>query len=173
MMTSYEFEVAAKNAVLKMIGEYYADDEIRTTRIENIHMVWFAHVLGHKKAILIDGGVNNRIYEVTYNNRRNEMYVDSYEKNHNILVTEMDTTVHKQEEDEPVSFEIGDEVAFLGFPSNSFIITEYDPDECLGGINIDGAVYFQEDPKDFKDWKKTGRHFDIIGMLRHVNDHKK
>ena len=153
-MTNYEFEVAAKNAVLKMISEYYADDEIRATRIENIHMVWFAHVLGYKKAILNDGGVNNRIYEVTYNSRLDEMYVDSYEKNHNVLVTEMDTTVHKQEEDEPVSFEIGDEVAYQGNPENAFIVTEYDPDECLGGINIDGAVYFHEDPKYFKDWKK-------------------
>lgn len=164
-MTSYEFEVAAKNAVLKMIGEYYADDEIRTTRIENIHMVWFAHVLGHKKAILIDGGVNNRIYEVTYNNRRNEMYVDSYEKNHNILVTEMDTTVHKQEEDEPVSFEIGDEVAFLGSPGNSFIITEYDPDNYIGGIAMDGSTHFHDEKENFKNWVKTGRHFDIIRML--------
>lgn len=172
-MTNYEFEVAAKNAVLKMISEYYADDEIRATRIENIHMVWFAHVLGHKKAILIDGGVNNRIYEVTYNSRLDEMYVDSYEKNHNVLVTEMDTTVHEQEEDKPVSFEIGDEVALLGFPGNSFIITEYDPDDYIGGITLDGSTHFHDDPKCFKDWKKTGRHFDIIGMLRHVNDHKK
>lgn len=80
-MTSYEFEVAAKNAVIQAIKQNH--DEIFT--IEQVHMVWFAHVLGFKKAIMIDGGANNRLYEVTYNRDKNEMYVDEYDKVENTV----------------------------------------------------------------------------------------
>lgn len=51
-------------------------------------MVWFAHVLGNKKAIFIDTNnrENHRIYEVTYNAATEEIYVDIYVKasNHRI-----------------------------------------------------------------------------------------
>lgn len=89
-MTSYEFEVAAKNAVIAVIQQEY-DDEYN---IPQIQMVWFAHVLGNKKAILIDNGMNMRMYEVTYNREKNELYVDVYEKQHNEKVTDIDTEVH-------------------------------------------------------------------------------
>lgn len=89
-MTSYEFEVAAKNAVIAVIRQEY-DDEYN---IQQIQMVWFAHVLGNKRAILIDNGMNMRMYEVTYNREKNELYVDVYEKQHNEKVTDIDTGVH-------------------------------------------------------------------------------
>ena len=75
-MNSSLFESMAKAAVAalcaKAFDESYEDDDIQ--------LVWFAHTLGDKKAILIDGGKNSRIYEVTYNKARDEMYVDCYEK---------------------------------------------------------------------------------------------
>ena len=37
-------------------------------------------MLGFKKCILIDGGDNRRMYEVTYNAEYDEMYVDEYDK---------------------------------------------------------------------------------------------
>ena len=80
-MTSYEFEVAAKNAVIKCIKEHHGE---RYT-IEDINMVWFAHVLGNKKAILIDNGKNDRLYEVTYNATKDELYVDEYSKLNNTV----------------------------------------------------------------------------------------
>ena len=92
-MTSYEFEVAAKNAVIKVIeerfGEYYD--------IRNIEVVWFAHTLGYKKAILVDMGKNLRIYEATYNRDKDEMYVDSYTKQDNRVFHghELEPEVHK------------------------------------------------------------------------------
>ena len=89
-MNSYEFEVAAKNAVIAVIRQEY-DDEYN---IQQIQMVWFAHVLGDKKAILIDNGMNMRMYEVTYNREKNELYVDVYEKQHNEKVTDINTEVH-------------------------------------------------------------------------------
>ena len=89
-MTSYEFEVAAKNAVIKVLKDDY-NEEYNITQIQ---MVWFAHILGYKKAILIDLGNNLRIYEVTYNLAKNEMYVDAYHKKYNVKVTDIDTEAH-------------------------------------------------------------------------------
>ena len=75
-MTTYEFEVAAKNAVIEVAKNDYYDD----FSIEDISVVWMAHVLGNKKTLLIDNGNNRRCYEVTYNAKENEMYVDVYDK---------------------------------------------------------------------------------------------
>ena len=89
-MTSYEFEVAAKNAVIKVIKEQFGEEY----NITQINMVWFAHLLGFKKGILIDPGKNTRLYEVTYNRDKNELYVDAYDKLSNTVITELDTEVH-------------------------------------------------------------------------------
>lgn len=80
-MTSYEFEVAAKNAVIKVIRDNYNEEY----PISQINVVWMTHLLGFKKAILIDAGANTRIYEVTYNRDRDEMYVDAYTKESNTV----------------------------------------------------------------------------------------
>lgn len=79
-MTSYEFEVAAKTAVIKVVKEKYGEEY----DIAGIQMVWFTHVLGNKKAILIDLGTNARLYEVTYNYEKDELYVDCYQKTENV-----------------------------------------------------------------------------------------
>lgn len=89
-MTSYEFEVAAKNAVIKIVRETYGEEY----DISYIQMVWFAHILGYKKAILIDLGENLRIYEVTYDRDKHQLYVDAYEKETNVMLADIDTEVH-------------------------------------------------------------------------------
>ena len=93
-MSSYEFEVAAKNAVIQVAQEKFGEKY----DIRQIQMVWFAHVLGFKKAILIDSGENTRIYEVTYNRSKKELYVDAYEKRENVKFTDIDTEAHVAEE---------------------------------------------------------------------------
>lgn len=92
-MTSYEFEVAAKNAVIRVVRKKYGEDY----DISDIQLVWFAHVLGNKKAVLIDMGENLRLYEVTYNCNANELYLDAYEKEENVKLVKIDTTVHEKE----------------------------------------------------------------------------
>lgn len=79
-MTSYQFEVAAKNAVIDVILKNH--DEVFT--IKDLSLVWFARILGDMKAI-IDHGVNNRLYEITYNIDKDEMYVDEYDKKTNTV----------------------------------------------------------------------------------------
>lgn len=71
-MTSYEFEKAAKNAVIKVLGE--------DIKISQLELVWFAHELGYKKCTIWGVPMGNRYAEVTYNRDKNEMYVDIYKK---------------------------------------------------------------------------------------------
>ena len=77
-MTSYEFEVAAKNAVIRVVEEKYGEKYT----IPQIHIVFFAHVLGNKKATLNDSGGSSRYYDVTLDLKNNALYVDVYEKVH-------------------------------------------------------------------------------------------
>ena len=81
-MTSYEFEVAAKNAVIHTIQETYGE----VFHISDIQFTSFYHILGNKKATLIDTGKNNRYYEVTYDLINNAMYVDVYDKQVNVRI---------------------------------------------------------------------------------------
>ena len=78
-MTTYDFMIAAKNAVIERNFECGINYSI-----EDISIVWQSYILGNHKAILIDHGENNRLYEVTYNRDKDEMYLDEYEKTKNI-----------------------------------------------------------------------------------------
>lgn len=91
-MTSYEFEVAAKNLVIEHNKEVHK----RWFTIGDINIVWFTHILNNKKAILIDNDPeNNRMYEVTYNAAGGVFYFDEYEKtvNRAIFEDKVKTTV--------------------------------------------------------------------------------
>ena len=82
-MSTYDFEVRAKKELIRLIEETYGE----IFQIEDISVVWMAHLLRNKKAIFVDNGKNQRLYEVTYNSATNEMYVDMYEKRRNVAVT--------------------------------------------------------------------------------------
>ena len=74
-MTSYEFEKAAKNAVVN-----YLRSEMIPVTIESLDLVWFAHELGYKKCTIWGVPMGNKYAEVTYNRDKDEMYVDIYQK---------------------------------------------------------------------------------------------
>lgn len=71
-MTSYEFEKAAKNAVIQTLNENIS--------IDQLDLVWFAHELGYKKCTIWGQPMGNKYAEVTYNRDKDEMYVDIYQK---------------------------------------------------------------------------------------------
>ena len=71
-MTSYEFEKAAKNAVIQTLSENII--------IDQLDRVWFAHELGYKKCTIWGQRMGNKYAEVTYNRDKDEMYVDIYQK---------------------------------------------------------------------------------------------
>ncbi len=91
MLTSYEFEVAAKNAVIEKIKEHYNEDYV----IQDMHLVSYGRALKNQKCTMIELGANKRYYEVTFNGNTEEMYVDIYQKefNHAIPLSELKLTV--------------------------------------------------------------------------------
>lgn len=90
-MTSYEFEVIAKNAVAKVLKDY----NIEAT-IADLDFVWFAHELGFKKCTIWGKPMGNKYAEVTYNRDAQELYVDIYakEKNVKFIQNEFDKVAH-------------------------------------------------------------------------------
>ena len=81
-MTSYEFEKAAKNAVVKIMKEKHGVD----VNFKNLQFVWFAHELGYKKCTMYAPELGHYYPEVTYNLGNNEMYVDVYLKQSNTRI---------------------------------------------------------------------------------------
>ena len=82
-MTTYEFELAAKNAILEHMRTNHGLDY----ELADVQVVWMAHVLGFKKAIMIISGDKFAVmFEVTYNREKNEMYLDEYFKNSNTVI---------------------------------------------------------------------------------------
>lgn len=57
---------------------------IQPISLEEIYVVWFAFVLGNWKAFISTSRPDGRVWEVTHNKEKNETYVDSYLKTHNI-----------------------------------------------------------------------------------------
>ena len=75
-MTSYEFEVAAKNALIKVLE----DDFDIMLSIGDLELVWFAHTVGNKKCLIWGREMGNLYAEVTWYKEHQTMYVDIYRK---------------------------------------------------------------------------------------------
>lgn len=75
-MTSYQFEVVAKNAVIDVMKKEYNIE----LKINDIDFVWFAHELGFKKCTIYGPKMGSHYSEVTYNRDTFQMYIDIYEK---------------------------------------------------------------------------------------------
>ena len=74
-MTSYDFEVAAKNAVIDMLARRGIEAEI-----DDLQLVWFTHLLGNKKCMIYGPVMANLYAEVTYSHESYMVYVDLYQK---------------------------------------------------------------------------------------------
>lgn len=81
-MNSYNYEVICKNALIEQLKKLYNED----FKIEDLHLVWFSKILQNYKCVIIDLKANQRYYELTFNGDRNEIYIDIYQKEHNIVV---------------------------------------------------------------------------------------
>ena len=75
MMTSYEFEVAAKNALIEMLAKRGIE-----AKIDELNLVWFTHLLGNKKCLIYGNCMANLYAEATYAHDTQIMYLDLYQK---------------------------------------------------------------------------------------------
>lgn len=53
--------------------------------IDDVYVVWFCKTLQNWKCLLSTTAEDGRYYEVTFNGDKNEMYIDTYKKTHNII----------------------------------------------------------------------------------------
>lgn len=96
MKNSYEYEIICKNALIKKLKELYGED----LTIKDLHLVWFSKALQNFKCVIVDlNSSNQRYYECTYNGNKDQLYIDIYNKEHNICVEKQDfNPVVKKEE---------------------------------------------------------------------------
>ena len=87
-MNSYEFEIAAKNAVIDLCKKNYNEDY----DILGIELVHLSTVGKNKKCALMDKGSKKRIYIVTLEN--NEFKVEIYMKAQIKKIPKPDTDSH-------------------------------------------------------------------------------
>ena len=62
---------------------------LKTTALinkEDLFIVWSCYILGNRK-FLIGCKTNNLYFEVTYNNTKDEWYIDEYEKVNNSCIS--------------------------------------------------------------------------------------
>lgn len=74
-MTSYEFEKAAKNAVIDVLAKRGIE-----ASIGDLEFVWFSHLIGNKKCMIYGEVMANLYAEVTYSQYADMMYIDLYQK---------------------------------------------------------------------------------------------
>lgn len=91
MITSYDIEVACKNAIIEKLKEKYNED----VKIQELHLVWFTKALQNYKCMIVDLRPNQRYYECTYSGQKKELYVDIYKKEYNFVITKLQTKVGK------------------------------------------------------------------------------
>ena len=85
-MTSYQFEVVAKNAVIDVMKKEYDID----LKIKDIDFVWFAHELGFKRCSIYGPKMGSHYADVTYNRDTFQMCIDIYEKKSFNVLNECD-----------------------------------------------------------------------------------
>ena len=64
------------------------DRAIDPLAFDEIYVIWFTYVLGNWKVIISTSRPDGRIWEVTRNKEKHEIYVDSYLKTHNHVFQE-------------------------------------------------------------------------------------
>jgi hypothetical protein len=73
--------------IAKSIVADHLNKSLHEVTIEDIHIVWFSKTLQNWKALLFTPKVAWYYYEVTYNGNKLEVYLDSYMKTDNKVIS--------------------------------------------------------------------------------------
>lgn len=82
MTDSYEFEIEAKNALIKVLKKWYRID----AKQENLRLIWFGWIMGQMEAYIYCRGTGI-CADVTYCSKSDEMYIDVYNETHRSVFT--------------------------------------------------------------------------------------
>ena len=67
-----------------------ADENLSPLHIEDVFVVWFSYILGNWKALVSTNRYQGYYWEVTYRDATDEVYVDTYVKSGQVVLTEDD-----------------------------------------------------------------------------------
>lgn len=81
-MKSEEFVVKGKNALVKIINEKYNGN----LKADDLRLVWIAKDMPILKYALVNLLDNKMYYECTYNEIKDELSIDIYEKKYNVCL---------------------------------------------------------------------------------------
>lgn len=76
-----DYEKIAK----QIVYNYYTERGIEIS-IENIYVIWMCKTLENIKGILSTTIPDKKMYEITYNGQKNELYFDPYLQTDNIVI---------------------------------------------------------------------------------------
>lgn len=82
LTTEHESHTHWPFVAVKTVREW-AVDGLGVDKDQSFYLVWFCFILGGWKALVSSTAADGRYYEVTYNQNKNETYVDTYKKTHN------------------------------------------------------------------------------------------
>ncbi len=83
MNDSYKFQIVCKNAIIN----YYREEYGIELNIKDVYVVWLCKTLQNSKALLSTNIEDSMYYECTYNGNTDEIYLDSYKKDKNIVIS--------------------------------------------------------------------------------------
>ena len=84
-MGNERFKKLCKAAVVRYVNEHLEDEREYITK-DNVYIVWLCKVLQNNKALVSTTIEDGMYYEVTYNGDKDELYLDAYKKQENVLI---------------------------------------------------------------------------------------
>lgn len=89
-----DFQLKARETVQKYVNEHILFPESNPLTLDEVYVVWFAKTLQNWKALISTNIHDGRYYELTYNGDRCETYMDVYEKQDNIVFSDIPADIH-------------------------------------------------------------------------------
>ena len=86
MNDSYKFEKICKNIIVDYFNKNVEKTDNVKISIQDVYVVWMCKALKNSKALLSTNIPDGLYYELTYNGKKDEIYVDVYKKWKNYVV---------------------------------------------------------------------------------------
>ena len=96
-MGNERFEHLCKQLVMFQYNKYLKRRKDPELTEENIYIVWMCKTLQNNKALVSTTVDDGRYYEVTYNGDEDEMYLDVYQNQENVVLNTDGGDIHEED----------------------------------------------------------------------------